>query len=370
MAGTGDARVNAMTVDAGGARDRHRYFACLGDGTEPIPFSPPDFERTSHPDARYFARVLAEMEPRLARDRLTFYLTWDVRQLPSYGPDVVAVVVGDEAARIPPYFHRIGATFKGHGSRPTLGVARPGFLSSLGGAAALELLEKQLIGIPGVINRGRQAIRARSLRPPRLPGVFPIPLGYFQQVERPLIPILARPVDVFFAGSVQHFVGGNAPLARRLIPSAKVIARKQMLDGLDAARRQMPDLRIDLSVSRGFADPEALSPERYSDRLMAARICLAPRGNAPETLRAFEGMRIGSVVLCDPLPRRHWFYRGAPVVQVEDWRRLPDLLAEILSDADGLEQRHQAALSWWRERCGEEAVGAYMADRINRFVAV
>jgi hypothetical protein len=348
-------------------RSAHSYFACFYPDSDPISFQPPEMASRSELDALYFRRVLAAMEPRLSVDGLTFYLTSSTTELPAYGKDVVAIVIGDEAARIPSYFHRVGITFKGYGIRPALGIRPSAAVSRLGVASGLDLLEKLLICAPGVGNFLRQGIRARALRPPALPGVFTIPLGYSQQLDRPIVPILERPVDVFFAGSVRHFVGGDVPLARRVVPSAKALSRKRMLEGLASARAASPDLRVDVQISRGFADPEALSPEAYSDRLMAARICLAPRGNSPDTLRVFEGMRYGCIVLSDPLPR-HWFYDGAPIIQVSQWRRLPEILSRLLSDPAGLEERHRAMLSWWSDRCGEEAIGAYMADRINRYL--
>src|SRR6266446_4107614 len=94
----------------------------MADGSPPIAFDPPDPDPVPHPDARYFARAFAAMESTLERQGLTFYLTWNLDELPSYGPDVVAVVTGDEPARVPRYFDRIAATFKGYGTRPPLGV--------------------------------------------------------------------------------------------------------------------------------------------------------------------------------------------------------------------------------------------------------
>jgi hypothetical protein len=345
----------------------HSYFACLyGDG-EPISFQPPALAGRSPLDAMYFRRVLAAMEPRLRVGGLTFYLTTNQTELPRYGKDVVAIVLADEPARLQPYFHRVAITFKGYGTRPTLGVRPSALVSRLGAAAALELIEKLMIWCPGAVNFALCAFRARGFRPPALPGIFTIPLGYGWQDDRPIVPIRERAVDVFFAGSVRHVAGREQPLARRVVPSAKAISRTRMLQGLASAQAAMPNLRVDVAISRGFADPDALSPEAYSDRLMAARICLAPRGNAPESLRVFEGMRCGCIVLSDPLPR-HWFYKGAPIIQVGQWRRLPEILAGLLADPAELEERHRATLDWWRERCDEEAIGAYMAEQINRYV--
>ncbi len=327
-----------------------RCFACVEPGAPPIPFEPPDPDPVPHPDVRYFARALAAMEERLGRRDLTVYVTWSTDELPSYGDDVVAVVLGDEPARIPRYFDRVAATFKGYGTRPPIGVRPAALPSRLGAAALLEWAEKLAICAPGALAFARRRVRSRAL-----PGVFPVPIGYFEQEERPVTPILERPVDVFFAGSVQH-------VTPRRLPSAKGIAREQMLAALESAHGLTTDLQLFTGFGPGTAG--SLSREEYSTRLMDARICLAPRGNSVETFRVFEGMRYGCVVLCDPLPRGRWFYDGAPVVEVARWSRLPRILEALLADERALAERQAATLAWWRDRCSEEALGAYMAERV------
>ena len=56
---------------------------------------------------------------------------------------------------------------------------------------------------------------------------------------------------------------------------------------------------------------------------MDARVCLAPRGASVETFRVLEGLRAGCVVVGERLPG-HWFYDGAPVIQlrplVRSWK--------------------------------------------------
>lgn len=98
---------------------------------------------------------------------------------------------------------------------------------------------------------------------------------------------------------------------------------------------------------------------------MDAKVCLAPRGGSVETYRYFEALRYGCVVITEPLPPT-WFYRGSPAVVVKRWRQLPAVLASLLDDPAGLAQRHRASLAWWRDRCSEDALAAYLTDELRQ----
>ena len=185
-----------------------------------------------------------------------------------------------------------------------------------------------------------------------------IPLGTFNQLDVELVPIAERPTDLFFAGSVDH----HASLRHRLA-SPKTRARREMLDAVGRLRRERAGLRVDLRLTDGFAASEAADPGEYSRALMGARVCLAPRGTSVETFRVFEGLRCGCVVVADRLPR-HWFYDGAPILQLDRWRDLPRALAP-LGDPGALEDHHRRALDWWRTRCSPEVLGRYLAERID-----
>ena len=58
------------------------------------------------------------------------------------------------------------------------------------------------------------------------------------------------------------------------------------------------------------------------------------------------------------------FMDGWPVIEVDDWRALPELADTLLGDPARLESLSRLGLEWWRAMCSPEAVGRYMAREI------
>ena len=191
------------------------------------------------------------------------------------------------------------------------------------------------------------------------PAVATIPLGTYNQLELPVVPIEERRTDIFFAGSVEH--GGSL---RHRLGSPKTRARREMLAVVGRMARARPDLRMNLRPTPSFEASAAASAHEYSRALMDAKVCLAPRGTSVETFRFFEGLRAGCLVVSGGLPR-HAFYEGAPVITVDRWSDLPDAVLPVLNAPADLHRRHLEALAWWRDRCSEAAVGRFMAERLN-----
>jgi len=303
-------------------------------------------------------------------DPLTVYLTWKLDELPSYGRDVVAVVLGDEWARFPEYADDVLATFKCYGTRPPLDVGlRPTHLNAM---RLAKRLRTTVYWLPGWMSALTQRIRAQfhseAIRP-----IHAIPLGYGNQIDLPVRPIRERSVDVFFAGSVEH---GQAPpwSVARWVQSPKTVARQAMLDSLLILERTRPQLNVMHSTPTSFAwnalhygtdaGTDVLDANGYSARMMDTKICLVPRGTSLETFRYFEALRYGCIPVTELLPSR-WFYDGAPGFSVDDWSELPALVDRLLADPILLEQTHHEALAWWMDVCSPEAVGRFMAERIR-----
>jgi hypothetical protein len=335
-----------------------RYFLTLSEDGAPRPWDPHAGPRPERADTRYFGAVLAEMETTLEDLEIDLYLTWDTERLPAYGDRVVAVVLGDEVGRIPAYVGRVRAVFKCYGIRPVLG-AGPLRDPSLTGLVSLgQCAVRWLRWLPGGAAHARLELSRRLRGWPASPAIATIPLGTYNQLDVPVVPMAERPTDLFFAGSVEH----RPSLRHRLSPKTR--HRRDMLAAVERFRGRRPGLLVDLRLTPGFEASKAGSAATYSQGLMNAKVCLAPRGTSLETFRVFEGLRYGCVVVADRLPR-HWFYKGAPMLQLDRWDGLEAAVAPLLDDRRALDRWHVRTMRWWRERCSEAAVGRFMAARLN-----
>ena len=295
-----------------------------GPVSEWDPHDPPADLRA---DAWYWSEAFREL-PR--DDGSTVVLTWSIGELPVEGPGVVAVVLADEGSRRPAYAPRIGALFKCYGDRPRFSRPVP---SRLGLAVWLQELRR----------------RTEAVRDPRGgPPAHPVPLGLVRPLKVDVRPMREREIDVAFMGSVEE--------DHRRLPSAKSISRRAMLAALPAGAHVRATPSFGASLEAGA--------DAYADELGRTRLLLAPRGGSVETFRFCEGMLAGCVVVTEPLPPFP-FYTGSPAVVVRDWRRLPGLVDELLSDPDALQLRQDAALRWWEEQLSPRAVGRYMARRLK-----
>jgi hypothetical protein len=347
----------------------NQFFICQTYRPEPIPWDLQDPTVKEAPE--YFRRVLQNVDAALGPQGLTFYLTWKLDELPRTGDDVVAVVLGDEWSRLPAYRHDVLALFKCYGTRPSPGF-RPGLPPSrLDVLLSLKFARTSFFYLPGLARNVARSLRRRMDGRSR-PPVVPIPLGYGNQMELPVRPILERSTDLFFAGSVEH--GQYSPLSPQYwMESPKEVSRAQMLDAVDTIQRTQPDVTARLSVTSTFAlnalhwnhnTEGILDAETYSAHMMDTKICLVPRGTSPETYRYFEAMRYGCVLVTERLPS-HWFYEGSPAIQLDDWRDLSATVDRLLSDPDLLRRKHDEALDWWATRCAPDALAARMIDTLR-----
>jgi hypothetical protein len=294
-----------------------------GEPIEWDPLAPPADLRD---DARYWSEAFRE----LPRGDGIVVLTWSIARLPVEGPEVVAVVLADEASRRPAYAPRIGALFKCYGDRP---LFVPSSLSKLGLAVQLQALRR----------------RAEALRDPSGgPPAHPVPLGLVRPLEVDVRPMAERDIEVAFVGSVEE--------DHRRLASAKTISRAAMLAALPP--------RAHVRTTPSFGASLEAGADAYADELGRTKVLLAPRGGSVETFRFCEGMLAGCVVVTEPLPP-FWFYEGSPAVVLRDWRALPGVLDQLLGDPAALDRRQEASLRWWDERLSPRAVGRYIARCLN-----
>jgi hypothetical protein len=337
---------------------KNDYYLCWPDRHEAWT---PEIERP-HPHwvrTRYFSRVFHHMEAQLERGDLTIYLTSDVHKLPSYGDNVVAVLQEDEPARVPHYFDRVLATFTCYGTHqplrpnPLVYPAYENFISA--GRYLYSLLRRS----PGLLRRKiLQYVRSENLSP-----IYTIPLGYANQVDLAIQPILDRTTDVFFAGSVSHRKN-DTNILRRAIGTAKYISRRKLVDVLHRLDENEPDLTIGLETCPSFSVSMQDSAEAYSRRMMDAKICPVPRGTSLESFRFFEAIRYGCIPIVEALPSRP-YYDGSPALTIKSWTDLHRIVPVLLQDDTILAQKQRSILDWWQTNCSEKVVGYDMAQKLN-----
>lgn len=318
----------------------------------------------------YFRQVLQTASERLGGHGLTFYITWELDRIPSYGDDVVTIVMGDEWCRVPAYADDVLVSFKCYGTQYTAGWApfhQPIHLSTLIALKYLQVTWERLRG-PGEGTALRHALRWWNASSP----IYSVPLGYGNQLDLPITPIAERDHDIFFAGSVKHHAYSRSTIKDRL-RSPKDVARERMLHYLDRLQQSRPDLSVDLATTFEFAlnaiqyekdsSKDMLDAEAYSKRMMNSKICLVPRGTSLETYRFFEALRYGCIPITEPLPSR-WFYDEAPHVPLRDWSALGPAVDRLISDPSQLQRKHDEALRWWDRVCSPQTVGTFIADKI------
>jgi hypothetical protein len=173
-----------------------------------------------------------------------------------------------------------------------------------------------------------------------LPGNLRVfPLGCNKDVaEKPGPDMADRPIDVFFIGR-QEF-------------------RDEFFAATDHA---FGDLRADISKAPEFR--KGLSLEDYADKLAHTKIALSPRGVSHETFRTYEALRAGCVVIAQrQIPC--WWTKGWPVIEVDDWQTIGELVRAQLGDPGAMQMRAEAGRKWWQDKLSPAAVADYMIAEI------
>jgi hypothetical protein len=348
------------------AETRPRYFVVEKGKTTPRDWSPGSWDRSWPHDCRYYGQVFLEMEKRLKVPNLRIYMTWDVDRLPEYGDNIVVALLGDECGLIPRYGRHVRAVVKTMGTFPFLGIRRWRPFDRL----------RFLMFIKYLRNLGLHArSRVAAARPPggwpapvrKKPLIIHSPLGYALLEDVPMTTMHERPYHCFFAGLVatapdRH---GYRKWLSRPKDQIRKLGRQAMLRAVEEFQKKEPRFRFDGSVvGSASMTGERADGRVYSQRMMHSKICLAPRGSVVDTWRFFEGVRSGCLVITEPLPNEY-YYKEAPVIQIDRWEELERVIRPFLDDDDALEVCRQRTLAYWRDLCGEAAFGAYLARCIH-----
>ena len=312
----------------------------------------------------YFLKVFETIEKSSSIENYIFYLTWsNLARLPSYGQNVVAVVLGDEWCRTPKYCHLVKAVFKCYGTSPTLeyNLLRPSYLNLM---ALFNFMRVYTLGMPGKVNYALQKLKNERVGTVKIAPIYDIPLGYFNQWNLPIKPIQDRLYDVSFAGSIEQKKMHSVWSWNYWLKSPKTIARKKMLSAINVVQTKNPDIKFDLTIHSHFGASVGADINNYCEKLMNTKICLVPRGTSLETYRFFEAIRYGCIVVTEALPSK-WFYDDSPAIKVTDWSELVEILDKLLGDRELMKKKHQESLNWWRTKCSEVAVADYIALKLN-----
>jgi hypothetical protein len=107
------------------------------------------------------------------------------------------------------------------------------------------------------------------------------------------------------------------------------------------------------------------TPEEYGKVLAGAKVVLCPYGvTETETMRHFEAMKQGCVIVTDVLPETYYF-KNAPFIVIPGWRNLKTRIGNLLHNQFYLNQLHQQTLAWWEEKCSVEATVQLIIKKIE-----
>lgn len=215
----------------------------------------------------------------------------------------------------------------------------------------------------------------KAYLPHDLPGtnIFALNLGYVG--DPPALdatPILDRPIDMFFSGNLN---GNRLPLLAAFDPVLRRLPATGRLGRLllrSPAKRlirrdfstQAPGFRSYIRFTDGFM--AGLDAAAYAAMLTQSKIVLCPRGfSSTETFRHVEAMRAGAIVASEPLPDTH-LYRGAPLIEVRDWRPGLAQVRAVAGDPARLADLSARSRAWYDSVFSERATARFMAVALTQ----
>jgi hypothetical protein len=202
-------------------------------------------------------------------------------------------------------------------------------------------------------------------------GVHSFPVGYLNAAGlAESVNFDRRPITAFFSGYLNR---NRLDLYKQFRPvwwlGKRNLSKNRYVREL--ARRAIEKLTKERSFPGAVAGGhiaftewfgKGLAPDEYARTLADTKIAICPPGFVShETIRHWEAMRLGCVVISAPLPPNR-FYQNSPILQLEDWSELKPTITRLLENPAELRLRHQATVDWWNQVCSESAVADYMAE--------
>jgi hypothetical protein len=334
----------------------HRFFrhhpSLRAGGLEEV--APPPWTPALPAEMRYPYNVLEAALPHVSAEGLHFYFTKDAYRLPTYGRNVVGVLLQEERCKVPVYGRHVRAVIRNLLTYPFLGYRPHLGFNRLDAILTFEFIRDSYTSL-----RARYALAHPPASFPapvrREPRTIRLPLGYHSQVEVPQIAMADRPLDTFFAGQISETIPSGS--YKHYTSTSKLQARRQIWRALRELQQQ-GKWNMDL-------EDLAADQQRYSEKMMRSRICVAPRGSMADSYRAFEGLRAGCLVVANRLPKDEFLYPHAPLLIVDHWGEFGGILERYARDIDTLEEWRARSLAWWHNRLRPEVIGALVAEQLN-----
>lgn len=330
----------------------NEYFVCTRN-RPPVKFDLQEDRPVADAEIAYFIRGFRLLEKAFCFDGYIVCFAWSSNTpLPVVGKNVIALIYGDEHCRIPGYANKVAAVIKCHGLFPTyVPRFRPLRLAQIEMA---EFVRNLALWLP---NGWRWAF-SNSVRN----KCHLVPIGYGIPSSIQPVPMQKRIYATSFLGSIPQKSSRN--WFRSLVGTPKVYCRQAMIAALEKLRLILPLNAVYISLTEGFQESLLDAGKVYSEILSQTKVCVAPRGTTHETWRLADGLRLGCVVISDKLPR-HPFYIGSPIIQIDDWSRLPEIMQRLLDDPDQLHNIERESLRFWEAHLSEKALAQRYASALG-----
>jgi hypothetical protein len=204
-------------------------------------------------------------------------------------------------------------------------------------------------------------------------NIFPFPLGYVNCFKaNSEIRLVDRQYDVFFSGNLNN---SRWRLYKEcsylsLVPDFlfyKLMLRptwRQRLFKLVGTDFTSTSRRWFVKFNNGFKT--GLDIETYSSMLSRSKIVFSPKGfESTETFRLTEALSCGCIVISENLPNVP-FYKGAPIIQVKNWKEGLAATRALLKQPERLAQLQQNSIKWWNDNLSDEGVSRYIVESIKQ----
>jgi hypothetical protein len=200
-------------------------------------------------------------------------------------------------------------------------------------------------------------------------NIFPFPLGYVKGVPKLKIKAPSeRAINVFFRGNIndnridfyrsfskfKHFLPNSSTW--RGVTYRKVLLR---------LGNDFSDFFPNSIVIFNNSFKSGFSLDKYGEILSESKIVLCPKGfDRTECFRHFEAMRAGCVLISEKLPNIE-FYKGSPILEVDNWKEGINLAKSLINDPLRIKQIHEDTINWWENKCSEHASANYIMNKIK-----